>query len=59
MAGRTGRRVASGVVQTVNPGRHDRALARETEIAPTVHNRLRLAKECTRLGHANEAASLL
>ncbi len=59
MAGRTGRRVASGVVQAVNPGRHYRALAREAEIAPTVHNRLRLAEECTRLGRAGEAATLL
>ena len=56
--GRTGRRVASSVVQAVNPGRGYRTLAREVEIAPTVHNRLRLADECLRLGRAPEALAI-
>ena len=59
MGGRTGRRVASGVVQAVNPGRDYRALAREVEIAPTVLNRRNLAEECMRLGRGAEAAALL
>jgi hypothetical protein len=33
-------------------------LARQVEIAPTVHNKLRLAEECLRLGRAQEAAGL-
>ena len=56
--GRTGRKVRSGVVQTVDPGRGYRALARQVEIAPTVHNKLQLAQECLRLGRAEEAVGL-
>ena len=59
MRGHTGRRVTAGVVQAVNPGRHYGALAREVEIAPTVHNRLRFAEECLRLNRGAEAAALL
>lgn len=59
MRGHTGRRVTAGVVQAVNPGRHYRTLAREVEIAPTVHNRLRFAEECLRLNRGGEAAALL
>ena len=56
--GRTGRRVAGSVARAVNPGRDYRALAREVDIAPTVHNRLRLADECLRLGRAPEALAI-
>ncbi len=59
MGGRTGRRVTAGVVQAANPGRNYRALAREAEIAPTVHNRLRLAEECLGLNRGAEALGLL
>lgn len=59
MGGRTGRSVRSGVAQAVNPGRHYRALVREVEISPTVHNRLRLADECLELNRGAEAAALL
>lgn len=59
MGGRTGRRVTAGVVQTVNPGRNYSALAREAEIAPTVHNRLRLAEECLGLNRGAEALGLV
>ena len=57
-SGRTARRMKQGLVATVDPGRDYRALAREVEIAPTVHNRLRLAEECLRLGRTDEAATL-
>lgn len=52
------RRLKSGMVKTMDPGRDYRALAREVEIAPTVANRLRLAEECLRLGRAADAAAL-
>ncbi len=56
--GRTGRRVSTGVVKTLMPDRDYRALARQVEIAPTVHNKIRLADECLRLGRAEEAVGL-
>jgi hypothetical protein len=56
--GATARRVKRDLVATVDPGRDYRALAREVEIAPTVHNRLRLADECVRLGRDAEAQAL-
>jgi hypothetical protein len=56
--GATARRVKRDLVATVDPGRDYRTLAREVEIAPTVHNRLRLADECVRLGRTAEAESL-
>lgn len=58
LASRTAQKVQSGIVATVDPGRQYRALAREVEIAATVHNRLRLAEECIRLGRTEEAAQL-
>ncbi len=57
-AGRTGRRLQSGVVDAVAPTRVYNALARQVEIAPTVHNRMRLAEECLRIGRAPEAVTL-
>lgn len=56
--GATARRVKRDLVATVDPGRDYRALLREVEIAPTVHNRLKLADECLRLGRTEEAAAL-
>jgi hypothetical protein len=56
--GATARRVKRDLVATVDPGRDYRALAREVEIAPTVHNRLRLADECVRLNRLDEAQAL-
>jgi hypothetical protein len=56
--GATARRVKRNLVSTVDPGRDYRALAREVEIAPTVHNRLHLADECVRLGRDAEAEAL-
>jgi len=56
--GSTARRVKRDLVATVDPGRDYRSLAREVEIAPTVHNRLRLAEECVRLGRYEEARTL-
>ena len=58
LSGRTANKMKRGLVATVDPGRDYRALAREVEIAPTVHNRLRLADECLRLGRTAEAATL-
>lgn len=58
MNSRTGRRARSDVVRAVNPGREYRALARQVEIAPTVHNKLLLAEECLRLNRPAEALSL-
>ena len=58
LRGRTGRRVQTGLVNVVAPGRDYRALARQVEIAPTVLNKLRLAEECLRLGRAPEAVAL-
>ena len=43
MSGRTANRMKRNLVSTVDPGRDYRTLARDVEIAPTVHNRLRLA----------------
>ncbi len=58
LSGRTAKRVKRDLVATVDPGRDYRTLAREVQIAPTVHNRLRLAEECLRLGRVQEAATL-
>lgn len=58
MGGRTGRRLSSGVVKAVSPTRTYRALARQAEIAPTVHNKLRLAEEALALNRADEAVQL-
>jgi hypothetical protein len=58
LSGRTAIRVKRDLVATVDPGRDYRSLAREVQIAPTVHNRLRLAEECLRLGRVQEAATL-
>jgi hypothetical protein len=58
LSGRTAIRVKRDLVATVDPGRDYRTLAREVQIAPTVHNRLRLAEECLRLGRVQEAATL-
>lgn len=58
MRGRTGRRIGSGVVNAVAPTRTYRALARQAEIAPTVHNKLRLADEALVLNRAEEAVQL-
>jgi len=58
LSGRTANKMKRGLVATVDPGRDYRALAREVEIAPTVHNRLRLADECIRLGRTEEASTL-
>jgi hypothetical protein len=58
LSGRTANRMKRGLVATVDPGRDYRSLARDVEIAPTVHNRLRLADECLRLGRTEEAAAL-
>jgi hypothetical protein len=57
-SGRTANRMKRELVATVDPGRDYRTYAREVQIAPTVHNRLRLAEECLRLGRTQEAASL-
>jgi len=57
-SGSAAAKVKRNLVATVDPGRDYRALAREVEIAPTVHNRLRLADECMRLGRAEEASRL-
>jgi hypothetical protein len=56
--GATARRMKRNLVSTVDPGRDYRALAREVEISPTVHNRLHLAEECVRLGRAACATGL-
>jgi len=58
LASRSAAKLQAGIVATVDPGRQYRALAREVEIAATVHNRLRLADECLRLGRTEEAAGL-
>lgn len=58
VSGSAARRLKTGMVKTVDPGRDYRALTREVEIAPTVQNRLRLAEECLRLGRSAEAAQL-
>lgn len=58
LSGRTANKMKRGLVATVDPGRDYRALLREVEIAPTVHNRLKLAEECLRLGRTEEAAQL-
>lgn len=58
MGGRAGRRLQADVGNAVAPGRAYRTLAREAEIAPTVHNRMRLAEECLALGRADEAVTL-
>ena len=58
LAGRAGRRLQTGVIDAVAPGRNYRSLARQVQIAPTVHNQLRLGEECLRLGRAEEAVAL-
>lgn len=58
LAGRTGRRVTADLGRAIAPGRTYRALARQVEIASTVHNKLRLAEECLNLGRATEAVAL-
>jgi hypothetical protein len=58
LSGRAANQVKQTVVKTVDPGRQYRALLRNVEIAPTVHNRLQLAEECLRLGRAEEAKTL-
>jgi hypothetical protein len=58
LSGRTARRMKHNLVTTMDPGRDYRAMARDVQIAPTVHNRLRLAEECLRLGRMQEAATL-
>jgi hypothetical protein len=57
-SGRTAKRLKQGLVATVDPDRDYRDFARDVQIAPTVHNRLRLAEECLRLGRIEEAAKL-
>ncbi len=57
-SGRTGRKLQSGVVAAVAPGRTYRALARQVEIAPTVYNKRNLAEECLQLGRPAEAVEL-
>jgi hypothetical protein len=54
----TAKKMQRNLVATVDPGRDYRALAKDVEIAPTVHNRLRLAEECMRIGRTQEAATL-
>jgi len=58
LSGRTAKRMKHNLVTTMDPGRDYRAMARDVQIAPTVHNRLRLAEECLRLGRMQEAATL-
>ncbi len=58
LGGRTGRRIGANVTTTLAPERDYRALARQVEIAPTVHNKMRLADECLRLNRAEEAVGL-
>ncbi len=55
---RKGREIASNLGRSVAPLRAYTALARAVEIAPTVHNRLRLAEECLALNRADEAVAL-
>ena len=59
VSGRAANKMKRGLVATMDPGRDYRALAREVEIAPTVHNRLKLADECPETGpHAGSRPAL-
>ncbi|HTZ72126.1 MAG TPA: tetratricopeptide repeat protein [Acetobacteraceae bacterium] len=58
VGGATAMRLQRKAIATVDPGREYRTLAREVELAPTVHNRLHLADECMRLGRMEEAHAL-
>jgi hypothetical protein len=57
-SGGTARRLRAGAVQTLDPGRRYRDLARAVKIAPTVQNKMNLADEALRLGRAAEAVRL-
>jgi len=57
-SGSAARRLHAGAVQTLDPGRRYRDLARAAEIAPTVQNKMNLAEEALRLGRAAEAVRL-
>jgi len=57
-SGATARKLRAGAVQTLDPGRRYRDLARAVEIAPTVQNKMNLADEALRLGRAAEAVRL-
>ena len=57
-SGRAGRSLSAKVTKTIAPGRVYRDLARQVEIAPTVHNKLALAAECLNLGRPAEAIQL-
>jgi hypothetical protein len=53
-----GQKTTRAVGRLVDPGKGYRALVRDVEIAPTVENMLRLARECPALGRFEEAIDL-